>query len=82
MNPGPTHESSVHANGFAEERPVGPPAGPAPSARPGFWERLFRRLFPTFPVPLHVALWNGEAFATAPGVPIARIRFPRRAGPS
>ncbi len=78
MNPGPTHESSIHANGFAEERPVGPPADPAASPRPGFWERLFRRLFPTFPVPLHVALWNGEGFATAPGAPIARIHFRER----
>ena len=78
MNPGPTHESSVHANGFAEERLHAPPAGPAPSARPGFFERLFRRLFPKFSVPLHVALWNGEEFATAPGVPIARVRFRER----
>ena len=74
MNPGPTHESSVLANGFAEERPAGPP----PARRPGFYERLFRRLFPTFPAPLHIAFWNGEEFATAPGAPIARIRFRER----
>ena len=81
MNQGPMQESSVHANGFAEERPHGPPAGSAPrgpARRPGFWERLFRRLFPTFPVPVTIILWNGEEFATAPGAPTARVRFRER----
>jgi cyclopropane-fatty-acyl-phospholipid synthase len=72
------HQSPVHSNGFAEERPHGAPAGPAPDHRPGFWERLFRWLFPTFPFPVVVVLWTGEEFATAPGAPIARVRFRER----
>ena len=34
--------------------PRPPPARPPPPPPPGFFERLFRRLFPKFPVPLHV----------------------------
>jgi cyclopropane-fatty-acyl-phospholipid synthase len=79
MNLRPTQESPVHANGFAEQRPQGPPAGSPPARPPGFWERLFRWLFPTFPVPVIIILWTGEEFAAAPGAPIARVRFRERA---
>ena len=63
----PTAAAPVESNGA--------PAGPAPARRPGFYERLFRRLFPTFDAPLTVSLWNGEEFATAPGEPVAHVRI-------
>src|SRR5258708_39549288 len=54
------------------------PAGPQPDGRPGFYERLFRWLFPGFHIPLQLSLWNGDEFMTAPGTPIATGRINER----
>jgi cyclopropane-fatty-acyl-phospholipid synthase len=78
MNSRPTHESPVLGNGVAEDGRPAPPIEPASPHRAGFWERAFRFLFPTFPVPIHLGLWNGEEFAVAPGASIARILFRER----
>ncbi|HVS35852.1 MAG TPA: cyclopropane-fatty-acyl-phospholipid synthase family protein [Gemmataceae bacterium] len=78
MTPDSMQKSPAHANGFVEPQPSAPSAGSPPAHRPGFWERLFRWSFPTFPVPLTILLWNGEEFATTPGVPIASVRFRER----
>ncbi len=69
-------EASPALNG-RERQTLGRPApvGPSPDKRPAFYERLFRRLFPGFDAPLRLILWNGYEFLTAPGEPIAQVRF-------
>jgi cyclopropane-fatty-acyl-phospholipid synthase len=67
MNPSPTETAPAEADGVNRR--------PAADRRPGFWERLFHRLFPRFGTPFHVVLWNGDQFDTAPGTPVAVVRF-------
>ena len=66
------------SNGGQPDRNGATPAGPQPTGRPGIFERLFRRLFPGFHIPLHLFLWNGDDFVTAPGKPIAKVRVHER----
>jgi cyclopropane-fatty-acyl-phospholipid synthase len=66
--------SPVMADGEMSERNGKAPAPQPPARSPGFYERMFRLLFPGFDVPFHLFLWNGEDFATAPGKPIAVVR--------
>ena len=73
MDPSLTDASPAGTNG-KNPTPNGAPAPPA-GGRPTFVERLVRRLFPRLDTPLHLTLWNGAEFVTAPGRPVARLRI-------
>ena len=75
MNPSPVEASSVLTNGQSADPPRTGPGGPARPARPTFYQRMFHRLFSGFGAPLRLVLWNGDEFDTAPGEPVAVVRF-------